>query len=327
VLLAPLLSEAQFARSLKLGASGDDVLALQRFLNKNSQTQIASEGPGSPGQETGFFGAKTRDAVMRFQDQYRSEILVPAGVTSPTGIAGARTLAKIVSLQGGVTAGSLQTQIPAASVPALPTLSSVPTSPFSFAKAPVNAFGLGKSIVAPGERFVVYGSGFDNEMVVFSAGGNALDVISRRPESVDLSVPQGTKEGSYEIVMTDQRTGALIENSGRRLPLTVVTTPASPPSVSSIEPSTIPSAGGNLTIRGTGFRGEVYVLTPFGPLKARVVADNEISANLADAPYFKDVVSRSFASVPAAAMPKWNIPLMVATDVGLSEQSQVTITR
>jgi peptidoglycan hydrolase-like protein with peptidoglycan-binding domain len=328
-LLIPTAGEAQYTRTLRLGVSGDDVRALQRILNQNTATQITSVGPGSPGQETGFFGVKTRDAVMRFQELYRSDILVPAGVSAPTGIAGPMTLAKAASLTGiSDPVGSASPQsTPAVPVPALPPLVLAPTSPLSFAKAPVSAFGLGKSTVTPGEIFVLYGSGFDNEKIAFSAGGTLLEVHSRRSESVGLVVPQGMKEGAYEIVMIDTRSGALIENGGRRLPLSVTNERKEPPTISSIEPAAVSSAGGEITIRGTGFAGDVYVLTPFGPLKARVIRENEIAVNLADAPYYQQVVPPTFAAVPAVAMPRWNVPLMVATGVGISEQSQVTITR
>lgn len=268
---------------------------------------------------------------MRFQELYRSDILVPAGISSPTGIAGSMTLAKASSLTENL--GSSDTTNPssslttAASVPTLPPLVLAPTSPLSFAKAPVAAFGLGKSTVTPGESFVLYGSGLDNEKISFSAGGTLLEVRSRRAESVDLAVPQGMKEGAYEIVVIDTRTGALVQNGGRRLPLSVTNERKAPPTISSIEPAAVSFAGGEIVIKGAGFSGDVYVLTPFGPLQARVMSADEIAVNLADAPYYKQVVSSAFSAVPSAAMPKWNVPLMIATDVGLSEQSQVTITR
>ena len=50
----------------RLGDHGDDILALQQFLNEHGFT-VALTGPGSSGQETGFFGAKTYHALIKFQ--------------------------------------------------------------------------------------------------------------------------------------------------------------------------------------------------------------------------------------------------------------------
>lgn len=55
-----------FIRDLKLNDMGDDVAALQRFLNERGFT-IAKEGPGSPGNETQKFGAATFAALKRYQ--------------------------------------------------------------------------------------------------------------------------------------------------------------------------------------------------------------------------------------------------------------------
>ena len=59
-------SDYSFTRNLYLGLSGEDVRNLQRYLNVAGYV-IASEGPGSPGQETDFFGSLTRSAVIDFQ--------------------------------------------------------------------------------------------------------------------------------------------------------------------------------------------------------------------------------------------------------------------
>ena len=51
------------------GSCGSHVKDLQKFLNKNGHA-LASDGPGSVGQETKFFGPRTLKALKRFQSAY-----------------------------------------------------------------------------------------------------------------------------------------------------------------------------------------------------------------------------------------------------------------
>lgn len=89
----------QFNTNLKQGQTlSPDVMYLQRFLNLSPNTQISATGAGSNSQLTNYFGLKTKDAVMRFQSQYRNEVLAPAGLTTPTGVVGEFTRRKINAL-------------------------------------------------------------------------------------------------------------------------------------------------------------------------------------------------------------------------------------
>ncbi|MBK5961297.1 hypothetical protein CCR97_24270 [Rhodoplanes elegans] len=58
---------ATFTRNLGRGAKGDDVRRLQVFLNTHG-FEIAATGDGSPGHETGEYGAKTEAALIHFQE-------------------------------------------------------------------------------------------------------------------------------------------------------------------------------------------------------------------------------------------------------------------
>ncbi len=59
-------SASSFTRDLELGSIGDDVRALQVYLNNHGYS-VAASGPGSSGNETTKFGAGTRAALIKFQ--------------------------------------------------------------------------------------------------------------------------------------------------------------------------------------------------------------------------------------------------------------------
>ncbi|HYC34525.1 MAG TPA: peptidoglycan-binding domain-containing protein, partial [Candidatus Paceibacterota bacterium] len=88
---------------LQVGSVGEDVLALQQILNSDPQTALSGSGVGSSGQESTYFGELTRDAVVRYQEKYRDEILTPLGLSAGTGIVGARTREKLNT--GSVSSG------------------------------------------------------------------------------------------------------------------------------------------------------------------------------------------------------------------------------
>lgn len=81
-------------RTLKIGDSGSDVLLLQRFLNSDNRTKISEP-------ESRSFSSAASNAVARFQVLYRDDILVPAKLTSPTGIVSLFTADKIREITCG----------------------------------------------------------------------------------------------------------------------------------------------------------------------------------------------------------------------------------
>ncbi len=85
---SPVLSSSscyEWERNLGAGSTGQDVLELQKFLNGDPDTRVATTGVGSVGSETTFYGPATANAVSRFQEKYASEILTPLGLTQGTG--------------------------------------------------------------------------------------------------------------------------------------------------------------------------------------------------------------------------------------------------
>ncbi len=85
-------SVCQLSIDLRVGSSGSQVTCLQKFLT--------AQGPAiyPQGLVTGYFGALTKAAVVRFQEKYKAEILLPLGLSRGTGFVGAATRQKINSL-------------------------------------------------------------------------------------------------------------------------------------------------------------------------------------------------------------------------------------
>jgi cellulose synthase (UDP-forming) len=62
----PSSTAFRFRTNEKVGEQGSDILALQQFLNDHGYT-VSQTGPGSPGDETVYFGQSTRQALVEFQ--------------------------------------------------------------------------------------------------------------------------------------------------------------------------------------------------------------------------------------------------------------------
>ena len=79
-----------FTRNLREGVTHTDVKELQKFLNKNG-FNVAQNGLGSVGNETTYFGSATINALKRFQEKYKKEILFPIGLAYANGFFGPST--------------------------------------------------------------------------------------------------------------------------------------------------------------------------------------------------------------------------------------------
>jgi peptidoglycan hydrolase-like protein with peptidoglycan-binding domain len=68
-----------FSKDLQFGSTDHDVYVLQKILNSDKRTTIATDGVGSPGNESSYFGTGTREALKRFQALFIEYIGVADG--------------------------------------------------------------------------------------------------------------------------------------------------------------------------------------------------------------------------------------------------------
>lgn len=69
----------KFSKDLKLGDTDEDVFVIQQILNSDKRTVVTLSGTGSPGQESGYFGKATREALKKFQALFIEYIGVADG--------------------------------------------------------------------------------------------------------------------------------------------------------------------------------------------------------------------------------------------------------
>jgi len=80
-----------FVNEMQFGDRNNDVKELQKLL-----AQFSDVYPEKL--VTGYFGNLTKQAIIRFQNKFKSEILIPAGLKQGTGYVGQYTLDKLNSL-------------------------------------------------------------------------------------------------------------------------------------------------------------------------------------------------------------------------------------
>ena len=90
-------SGISFTAGLTIGSQNSNVLCLQSLLNQSSDTQVASTGVGSVGNETNYYGNLTATAVGKFQ---MKNGLVSSSADPGYGYVGPKTRTQLNSLLG-----------------------------------------------------------------------------------------------------------------------------------------------------------------------------------------------------------------------------------
>lgn len=101
--LRSVIEPFAFKKDLQLGDTDPDVKELQKILNSDPDTIVATEDVGSRGKETTYFGALTKAAVIKFQNKYKDVILTPAGLTTGNGLVNKLTRTRLNLLIGVMT--------------------------------------------------------------------------------------------------------------------------------------------------------------------------------------------------------------------------------
>ena len=262
LLLSPFSASAregcgQLTRNLKFGISGEDVRVLQAFLNSDPRTTITSSGAGSPGYESTYFGAKTKTAVIKFQELYKSEVLTPAGLSQGSGLVGALSRGKITALCGA--ADSSQSSVNTTK-PMAPESTGVakPTNPRALLAAPALTesptlkpylIEPANYAVAQGGKLSIIGGGYSLVNTIHVGGKSYEGIISTKKGRLEVTLPLSSTKGKFDLWFSNAK-------GESRKTFIVVTSPgAVPPKVTAFTPKS-GLIGTTVTLTGENFSKE-----------------------------------------------------------------------
>ena len=213
---------ALFTRNLKAGMNGEDVRILQQLLNNDSRTTIAQSGIGAKGSESTYFGTKTKLAVIKFQELYKDEVLIPAGLTHGSGYIGLSTRKKLLALcASGIPVKSATTPI----APTPLTQTPIPTPPLANSNTssgaatlsqlatPIKASNVKPILMYPenyavrqGETLVIYGGGFTPTNNTISVGATKYTGLTPTSDgTLEVNIPSTAIKGKFDLKFSNAK--------------------------------------------------------------------------------------------------------------------------
>lgn len=229
-------TSSSFLHDLTIGDTAHpDIENLQRILNSNVVTRVAESGPGSNTALTSFFGTKTRDAVMRFQEMYASDILIPGHLTKGTGVVGSFTRKKLNqlliqqlsvapttsdSLLKYVSYASLNDATKSVKTATGGTIDGSQTAPanssYMAASSSVRSYqgsvsanhfkiiGLSTYRAVPGQAVSIFGEGFADESNAVYVGSDRAGFYNAEHNSIiTFIVPKVAESAAYQLAVTN----------------------------------------------------------------------------------------------------------------------------
>lgn len=293
-----------YGRNLTIGMSGDDVLALQKFLNTDKRVEVSEFGVGSRGNETNYFGPMTAAAVVRFQELHVSEVLTPVGLTQGSGYVGIYTrlfmakqcltqkIAELTASSSPVptpTSVSQAIETPAEPVVVIPSVVASSTETVSLlpggSATPLESIGLlspslfrtdilhikypSSYTVKRGETFTLYAGGYTENNTVH-IGNTAISGL--KPDLVgnlQVKVPTDIAYGYHEMWLSNEKG----ETPKQFLDITLPD--AITPVITSLSPNE-GYFGTTISISGTGFvTNNNHLRTSYGVISGINSADGK----------------------------------------------------
>ena len=290
-----------FTLDLRFEMSHLQVKQLQQLLNTDPATSLASSGAGSPGLETDYFGALTLASVIKFQEKYRSEILLPAGLSSGSGFVGSFTRTVLNRLlTPPVASPSVATSISAPSQPSVISSASAPQNVpewlySSEIKEVLAESGLtpdyfvgdnwrkyphilyvSSNTASPGDTIILSGINLDDSTLTLTLGTMSVDFKKTASSTFQFTVPASLSYGYYDLSF--QKNGSVYQKN--EMGMMIKKKGALAPSITKVwsSGSNTPTLNDVITIEGKNFADKNDIVTTFGEiLNVPRLSDNTLT--------------------------------------------------